>query len=164
LIKPKTAPDDELKTKLRLDSLITLIKNDSISFDKAALYYSQDEDSKLSGGIVVNPETETTKFEMDQLNRPEYNVIRNMKEGEMSEIIKSIDKQGRLVFKVIKLKSRTKPHKANMDTDLNIIKQMALTHKQQKIIDNWIDEKIKTTYIHIDDKYKACKFIHNWNK
>ena len=165
LMKPKIALEDKLKTKERLDSILTLIRTDSIKFDMAALRYSMDEETRLNGGKVVNPQTGTSKFELNQFDTRDYIIINNLSPGQLSDSYESFDNKGNVVYKIVKLTNRTNPHVANVRDDYSMFKQMALQKKQNEIVENWIKDKIKTTYIKIDDKYKDCDFhIKGWVK
>lgn len=165
LMKPKISFEEKLKTKERLDSILTLIHGDSIDFKEAVLRYSMDEDTRLNGGQMVNQETNSSFFELDQFNTKDYTVINNLKPGEVSESYETIDKNGKTIYKAVKLQSRTAPHVANIKDDYSLFKSVALQEKESNMVSNWVKEKIKTTYIKIDDKYKSCDFsIKGWLK
>ena len=158
LMKPH-ATDKEIKDALlALDTIVDLIKKDSLSFEKAAIYFSADKNSRLNGGKVVNQATNSTRFELDQLSQEDYYVIKKLKIGEMSEPFLSKDENKKDAYKVIKLISRTNPHKANLTDDYQLMQDMAIERKKQNIITNWVTEKQKSTYIHIDDEFKSCNF------
>jgi peptidyl-prolyl cis-trans isomerase SurA len=163
LKKPK-ASDEEVKQALsKLDSIVHIIKADSISFENAAIYFSDDKNTRLSGGKVINPYTGSTKFDMDQLTQEDYYIIKNLKVGDISEPFMSKDENRKDAFKVIKLLSKTEPHKANLVNDYQMIQDMALAVKKQKVFEKWVEEKRKTTYIRLDPSYKSCEFKNkNW--
>ena len=157
--------EQKVATKTKLDSITQLIKNDSITFKKAALYYSDDEQSRLNDGLMVNPMNSSTKFKLDELPRYEYNVIKDLKVGEISEPFESVDENGKVVFKVVKISKLVKAHKANLENDYELIEQMALSEKNKRIIDEWLTEKKKKTYIHIDESFIKCEFLKDgWIK
>lgn len=158
LMKPDISIEAKEKAKKRLDSLSRLIRLDSLSFDLAAKMYSEDEDTRLNGGVLVNPLTNDTKFELDQFETRDYLVIKNLEVGELSKPYESMDKNGKVVLKVIRIRHRTKPHTANLKDDFNLLKQMTIMNKRQDIINDWVAEKVKTTYIRIDKKYHNCEF------
>ncbi len=165
LMKPKINPEARQKAIARLDSIVGAIRKDSITFDKAARYYSQDKNTAMNNGLVVNQETGSSQFELKQLDTKDYLVVRDLKVGEISDPYESTDENGKTIYKVVRLKSRTNPHKANLDQDYMMIQMMALAQKRQNIIDKWIQNKQKDTYIHIDDSFKTCDFIKNgWLK
>jgi peptidyl-prolyl cis-trans isomerase SurA len=158
LMRPK-ATDKEIKAAFQmLDSIATLIKGDSLKFDQAALYFSEDKNSRLSGGKVINATNNSTKFELDQLSQEDYYIIKNMKPGEVSQPFLSKDENKQDVYKIIKLLSRNSPHKANLKDDYQLIQDLAIEAKKKKVLDQWVIEKQKATYFRIDDDYRKCKF------
>ncbi|NJK86141.1 MAG: hypothetical protein HC906_09385 [Bacteroidales bacterium] len=158
LMKPKISFEEKAKTKERLDSIVALIKDDSIKFSEAALIYSMDEDTRLNGGQLVNPETGNSYFELDQFNTRDYIVINNLSPGKVSEPYETTDARGKTIYKAVMLQSRSNPHVANVKEDYSLFKRVALQEKENEIVMNWIKEKIKTTYVRVDDKYKNCSF------
>jgi len=158
LMKPKTSPEAKMQAKSFLDSLSLIIRTDSITFKNAARGYSDDPDSRLSGGILINPRTGDTKFEMDQLDKGMYNVVKDMKIGKISDPFEAIDEKGNLVYKIVSVISRSKPHTANLVSDYKILQELTKQSKQQEFFSNWINDKQKNTYIRIVDDYQTCTF------
>ncbi len=165
LMKPKITYSEKQKVKTKLDSLIRVIRLDSIKFETAAMYFSQDEDSRLNGGQKVNPKTLNTRFQIDDFDSKEYYIIRNLQIGEISEAFESEDDKGKVVFKVVKLQSRSEPHRANLKQDFDLLKNMAMADKRGKIVDSWIQNNLKEVYFRIEAPYNNCGFrIKSWNK
>ena len=170
IMKPKITTEDIEKAMSKLDSISKLIQNDSISFKMAARYFSQDEDTYLNGGIVINQNQQSmnfgsSSFHLDDLSPTEFNVIRDLEVDEISRSFQSVDDKQKKVFKVVKLISKTDPHVANLEQDYNLLKNMAKQMKQQELIQNWIAEKLKTTYISIDESYGNCNFsMEGWKQ
>lgn len=170
IMKPKITTEDIEKSMSKLDSISKLIQNDSISFKMAARYFSQDEDTYLNGGIVINQNQQSmnfgsSSFHLDDLSPTEFNVIRDLEVDEISRSFQSVDDKQKKVFKVIKLISKTDPHVANLEQDYNLLKNMAKQMKQQELIQNWIAEKLKSTYISIDESYGNCNFsMEGWKQ
>lgn len=158
LMKPKADAEAITKAINRLDSIVDLIKKDSITFEKAALYYSEDKSSRFNNGLVMNTKTGEPRFEMDQLSQIDFRVVKDLPVGEISKPYESTDENGKRIFKVAMIKSRSNPHKANLKEDFDLIKNIALNQKRLNIVNEWMSEKIKATYIHIDDTYKNCNF------
>jgi peptidyl-prolyl cis-trans isomerase SurA len=158
LIKPEATPEADKKAETKLDSVANLIRLDSLTFEKAALYYSQDKETRLNSGIVVNPNTGSTKFVMKELNSQDLYQLKKMNVGEMSNSIESKDDKGAKVYKVLKLRSKSEAHIANLKDDYQTIQEMALAKKKDQELYNWVLEKQKSNYIKIDDDYKACNF------
>jgi peptidyl-prolyl cis-trans isomerase SurA len=165
IMKPKISFEAKQAAINRLDSIMTLIRLDTLTFEKAAGRYSQDEETRFNGGSKVNPMTGNTKFQLDQFETAEHYIIRNLKVGEISEPYEARDDKGNLVYKIIRLKSKSEPHKASIKQDFELLKQMAMAVKQNEVVDEWVEEKIESTYIRINDPYKDCSFrLKGWVK
>jgi peptidyl-prolyl cis-trans isomerase SurA len=165
IMKPKISAEAKQSAIGRLDSIMTLIRIDTLTFQKAAVLFSQDEATRNNGGLKLNPATGNTKFQLDQFETQEHYIIRNLKVGEISESFESRDEKGNLVYKIIRLKSKTEPHRASLKNDFELLKQMALMVKQNEIVDEWVVEKMESTYIRINDPYKECSFrLKGWVK
>ena len=165
LVIPKVDIEEKLVARNKLDSISNLIKLDSISFKLAALRFYEDEQSRLNEGLMVNPMDASTKFTLDELATAEYNVVKSLKPGEISEPFESRDENGKLVFKIMRIKKEIESHRANIKDDYGLIEQMALMEKQLKVVEKWIKEKKKKTYIHIDESFMKCEFLDNgWIK
>ncbi len=165
LIIPEVDIEQKIATKTKLDSISQLIQSDSITFKQAALYYSQDEQSRLNDGLMVNPMKASTRFMLDELPRYEYNVVKDLKPGEISDPFESVDENGKVVFKIVKINNLVKAHKANLNEDYELLEQMALNDKQMKKIEKWLAERKAKTYIHIDESFMKCEFLKDgWIK
>ncbi len=165
LLRPTIAPDERRHIIARLDSVIRLVRLDSMKFDVAAMRWSEDEDTRINGGQTVNPYKGGTFWGMDEFRPNELSIINSLKVGEISEPYESMDSKGKTAYKVIWLKKRTNPHVGNLKDDYNLFKARAAQSKQNEIVDEWVEEKIKTTYIKISDKYGSCPFsLHGWLK
>ncbi len=158
LMKPKIQPESIMATRRKLDSIARLIRTDTVSFNLAARIYSRDKNSAVNGGIMVNPVTNTTGFELDELQPAEFVALRNLKVGEITDAFKAEDENGKVVYKIILLRNQTKPHRANMKEDYIVLQQMALEKKKQEAYLLWLDEKIEETYIMIDNSFTRCEF------
>jgi peptidyl-prolyl cis-trans isomerase SurA len=158
LMRPKATEKEIKSALLTLDSIAELIKKDTIKFDVAAIYFSEDKNSRLSGGKVINPSTNSTKFELDQLSQEDYYIIKKMKAREISQPFLSKDENKRDIYKIVKLLTRSNPHKANLKEDYQLIQDLAIEAKKKKVLDKWVIDKQKATYFRIDDDYRNCKF------
>lgn len=158
LMKPSVSIESKKQATNFLDSLTRGIRKDSLTFETSARYFSQDEDTRLSGGLRVNPYTQSSKFKVDEFETSEYYIIRNLSVGEISDPYESVDVKGKAAFKIIQLESKTEPHVANLEQDFTLIKNMATQYKQKEIIDNWVRDKAKDTYIRLQPPYNDCEF------
>jgi peptidyl-prolyl cis-trans isomerase SurA len=160
LLRPKVDLEAIQKTISRLDSLADIIRNDSMTFEMAARYFSQDIKTNVNGGLVVNPADNSTMFGLNELQTSEYEVLRNMNVGEISDPFEAVDENNKTVYKIVKVNRSTKPHKANMKEDYMLLQMMALDAKKLTVLKVWLNEKISTTYIHIDGSFKNCEFAN----
>lgn len=158
LVKPKIAWEEKQTATQRLDSIVRLIRLDSLKFSDAAMRFSQDEDTRLSGGMAVNPNRGGVRFALDEFQPQEYRIINSLRVGEISDPYETIDNKGRAVFKVIWLKKRTNPHVGNMKEDYNLFKSRALEKKQNERVMEWVSDKTKTTFLRISPGYSECPF------
>ncbi len=158
LMKPQYSSDMMSQAIGRLDSISNLIKSDSITFERAAMRFSEDKKSNLNGGLVINPYTNTSLFEKDHLQPADYYVIKELKVGDMSAPFESRDEHANVVFKMLKLKRVIKAHKANIKDDYDIIQNMAKQNMENEILDDWLMRKQKTTFIRIDKSFRSCNF------
>lgn len=157
LIKPKFMSEDKQNVFAKLDSVKTLIMNDSITFELAAYRFSQDPTSRNNNGVVVNPQTASNVFEKDQLSN-DYFIIRNLKEGEISAPFESQDEKRRTVYKIMKVKEYIPSHTVNIVDDFAMVKMVAQNTKQMEKFEEWIKKKQSETFIKIDPEYINCKF------
>ena len=168
LIKPSYTDADRQKAFKTLDSLKTEIQNNAVTFQMAARFYSQDAQTKTNGGQMADPYTGSSYFEIDQLKPEDYAAIKDLKEGEISEPVQSTDNEGRngnTVYKIIKVDKIIPAHTASFDNDYSELLEDARSKKQEAAIDQFINGKIKTTYIIIDPLFKNCDFSREgWNK
>ncbi len=165
LLKPQYSSDMLVEASAKLDSIVKLIKADSMKFEYACARYSEDKKSNLNGGLVVNPQTNTSLFEKDQIQPADYYIIKDLKVGEISSPFESRDEHANVCFKVVQLKSVIPSHKANLKDDYDIIQSMAKNIKEEEVLIKWLKEKQKTTYIKIDPEFKGCVFhTEGWVK
>lgn len=161
LLKPEYTSDDREKGFKLLDSLRTEINNEAITFELAARFYSEDPATRTNGGQMADPMTGSSYFEIDQLKPQDYAAIRNLEVGQISEPIESLDNEGRdgnLVYKVVKVDKILPAHPASFQNDYTLLLDQATQQKSMEAIDNFIDSKIKSTYIVIDPLFKDCDF------
>ncbi|TFH39265.1 MAG: peptidylprolyl isomerase [Bacteroidia bacterium] len=165
LMRPKVKPEQVQKASSKLDSIANLIRNDSITFDRASYFFSSDRDSRLNGGKYVSPDTRENLIEIDKLEPDVYRVVRQLQIGEISDPFKTTDKSGNSVFWIVKLDKQTEPHRANPKDDYSYLEELTLSDKRSGVYMDWIQEKMVVTYIRISDQFKTCKFANEgWLK
>lgn len=165
LIKPQPSPEDMNQAKLFLDSIASLVKSDSISITEAASRFSDDEETRMNGGLITNPYSKTTRFEMNELSQIDPGlvfIIDKLSPGVPSQPMPTQTRDGSNAYHIVYVKSRTEPHLANLKDDYQRIQDEALLEKKEKIINRWIQKKIASSFVRIADDYKNCKFENNW--
>lgn len=161
LLKLRYTAEDRDSAFIRLDSIRTVVMADSIDFQQAARIYSQDSKSRTNGGLVADAMTGAPFFDVDHLKPADYNVLKDMKEGDVSEPFESVDDEGRsgnTVYKVIRLEKIRPSHTATIDEDFNVLLDIATSQKKISAIEDFIKEKQATTYIVIDPLFQKCDF------
>ena len=165
LLKPKYTDEDREKAFKRLDSLRTAIVDSVMTFELAARFFSEDPATRTNGGQMADPNTGSAYFEIDQLKPQDYAAIQNLKEGEISEPIESLDNEGvnagrsgNLVYKIVRLDKIVPSHTATFESDYTELLDLVRNQKQYEAINDFVDDKIKTTYIVIDPLFKDCEF------
>lgn len=162
LLIPKVSSEDLLIARSQLDSVARLIRNDSITFDQIVERFS-DGENRNNGGLLINQYTGGTTFEAEQLDPQVSFTVEKMKIGEVSNPVPMKTTDQKDAYRILMLKDKTVPHKANMKDDYSVLQQWALEEKKMKAIDKWINEKAKDTYISIIPSYKQCQLKHSWN-
>ncbi len=157
LMNPKADANAKQKAIHKLDSLKAVVEADSLSFDWAAKRYSEDVQTSVNGGLLINPQTQASTFELDQLPTKDYYMIRNMAVEDLSETYESTDHNHKLCYKLLYLKTRTEPHRANLKQDYMLLQDMALMYKNNEVLKAWYEEKKKSTYIRRDLTFDNCE-------
>ena len=166
LLKPQV-PDSALQAGMaRLDSIADDIRNNKFSFDDAATVLSHDKDTRNNHGLLPNPNNNTSKFEMQELPPEIAKVVDKMKVGEISEAFTMIpQKTGKEVCVIVKLKSRINGHKATITDDYQSLKNIVLEKRRAEVLDKWIREKQKRTFVRIKEGWNNCTFKYpGWVK
>ena len=161
LLRPEYTSEDRDKGFKLLDSLKTELAKEEITFALAARFYSQDPATRTNGGQMADPMTGSSYFEIDQLKPQDYAAISNLKTGEISEPIESLDNEGRdgnLVYKIVKVDKIIPAHPATFQSDYTLLLEKATEARRAEAIEEFINSKIKTTYIIIDPLFKDCVF------
>ena len=166
LLKPKVNEKDLTSARARLDSIADDIRKNKFSFDEAASIISHDKDTRNNHGLMPNPQTNTSKFEMQQLPQEIAKVVDGMNVGEISKAFTMVnEKDGKEVCAIVKLKSRINGHKATITDDYQNLKEIVLDKRREEMLEKWIVEKQKHTYVRINDNWKNCAFKYpGWIK
>lgn len=166
LVKPKVSYKELSSATLKLDSIADDIRKNKFSFDEAASVISQDKDTRNNHGLMPNPNTNTSKFEMQQLPQEIAKVVDKLNVGEISKAFTLVnEKDGKEVCAIVKLKTRVNGHKATITDDYQRLKDIVIEKRREEMLHKWILEKQKHTYVRINDNWKNCSFKYpGWIK
>ncbi len=164
LLRPRISATDKVNALERLDSIRQLILNDSLIFEQAVLRFSQDKNTVMNAGLMINPNTGSSKFEYQELAPEIAKQIYSMNEGDVSQPFVMMDMQkNREVCAIVLLKKKTDVHRANLTDDFQTIKSMLEARKGQELLHDWILQKQKTTFVQISPEWQGCDFEYpNW--
>ncbi len=166
LLKPRVSEEEKNKAIHNLDSISNLIRDGKITFEQAVMAYSQDKNTAMNAGLMLNEKTGTSKFEYQDLNPEIAKIVYDKKVGEISAPFTMISPTtNKEVVAVVKIKSKVESHKANLIDDYQMLRAMYEERERQDFITNWIIKKQKETYISIDPAWVNCKFQYpGWIK
>lgn len=165
LLRPKVNEKDLNEALVKLDSLKTDVAANKYTFEEAAMYVSQDKDSRNNNGMMLNERNHTTLFEMADLPPEVAKHVDNMQVGEISEpFIMMNAATNRKQVALVKLVKRIEGHKADLAEDYQTLKGMYENKKKADIIEKWVNEKQKKTYVYIEEGWRNCEFKYNWLK
>lgn len=166
LLRPRLSTTDKSNAITRLDSIANLIRTEKLTFEQAVAYFSQDKNTAMNAGLMMNPNTGATKFEYQDLPPEIARQIYTMNIGEISKPFVMMDEtKNKEVCAIVKLKSKTDVHKANLVDDYQVIRQMYEQQVSQELLHQWILKKQKETYITIDPAWRGCDFEYpGWIK
>ena len=164
LLFAKVSSEAVKEAKERLEKVRLLIVDGDITFADAAKASSDEKETRGDGGQLINPRTQDYNFDLTKMGPEQYAQIQNLKDNEVSQVLKEQDRKGNLSFKIMKVTDRIDEHKATYARDYLKIKELALTEKKISAIEKWQEEKILDTYIKINGTHRDCEFSGNWLK
>ena len=159
LVKPKLEQKDLDAAQERLDSIRTAVVNGTLTFEAAAQQFSDDEETKLNAGVMLNPNTMDVKFSLDQLDRGVFYAIQNLAVGSISEPTLVRDQQGKEFFRIIELRAKVDPHRANLVQDLALLKNYVENKRRQEVLESWVARKKAETALRVNGIYQDCAGI-----
>ena len=164
LMQPNV-PDSKLtETRKKAEDLVRDIREGKITFKEAVNKYSEDKETKNSGGLILNPYTGESTFDLTGMDPALYARVAELKKGELSDVFFDQNRSGLKMYKFMIMRNRTNTHIADLVDDYVKIQELALTKKKEETIDKWAKEKIKDTYIKMSDVHYKCSFEKNWKK
>jgi len=165
LLIPQVSPADLQRAKLYLDSLKQQIGKDSLTFAKAAIKFSDDVDTRMNGGEMVNPADGTNMFDVETLGQIDRNLlftVQKLKEGEIAGPELYQGKDGKRAYRLVQLIEMTEPHVANLEDDYHRLQETTKRKKENLKLAEWINEHKSSAYIWIDPIYRSCPFETKW--
>ncbi|ESU29267.1 surA protein [Flavobacterium limnosediminis JC2902] len=164
LISPKVTDEALKEAKTKIETIRKRIVEGQISFAEAAKQYSDEKETRNNGGVLMNPRTMSTRFELTKMDPSLYSEVSELKDNAVSLPLMDQEQNGNKKYKLITVTNRFEEHTADFATDYLKIKELALKEKQIKAVGKWTEEKIKETYVKIIGEYRECKFTSNWLK
>lgn len=170
LLKPKVPTEEKERTIARMDSISNDIRIEKFTFDDAAAVLSADKDTRNNKGLMVNKNYEssysgTARFQMKDLPQEVARVVDKMQVGDVSNSFVMLDDKGKEIVAIVKLKQRVNGHKANLSDDYQVLKGIVEAKKRDDLLKEWVQDKIETTYVRINDGWANCDFQHTgWIK
>ncbi len=164
LLVPSVSDQALKDAKEKANTIRQKIINKEITFADAARTESDEKETKANGGVLVNPKTQDTRFELTKMDPALYSQVSNLKAGEVSIPLIDADQGGKKKYKLVMVTNKIEEHTADYAKDYIKIKALALKEKQINAIAKWSDEKIAETYIKINGEYRNCEFTNNWLK
>lgn len=164
LLTPEVSSEAVEKARTDIELIKKRIIDGEISFEEAARNYSDEKETKFNGGVLINPTTFDTRFELTKMDPTLYAQVQQLKESEISQPLIEEDRMGKRKYKILKINRKYEEHVADYAQDYTRIKDLALKEKQLKAIRKWMDEKIQDTYISVNTDNRGCDFTNNWVK
>jgi peptidyl-prolyl cis-trans isomerase SurA len=167
LLKPRVSQSDIDSTLVHMRRLEKDLNQNKFTFDEAASMLSDDKDTKNNRGLMSNNSESgrTSRFEMKDLPTEVARAVEKLDVDSVSEPFTMINSRGKTVCAIVKLKSRTPAHRANMQEDFQVLSNVVLNRRREEKVRDWVKEKIKSTYVKMDDRYKNCDFEYEgWVK
>ena len=164
LLKPEVSNNALLEAKKKIDLIRKRIIDNELTFEEAAKSFSDEKTTKNNGGVLINPTTGNTRFELTKIDPVLYTQIQRLNDNEISAPLLEQDNIGSSSYKIIKVTNRFDEHVADYSKDYIKIKELALKEKQLKTIQTWMSEKIIETYISVNKDSRECNFANKWLK
>ena len=164
LLIPQISQDEMKVAKEKIDNIRDRIINEEITFSDAALRFSDEKETRLNGGVLINPATNDTRFELTKMDPLLYSQVKDLIDNEMTMPLLDNSPNTSSKYKILKISNRYDEHVADFSKDYVKIKELALTDKQLKTIKKWMESKIVDTYVNINSDSNYCNFAYNWKK
>lgn len=163
LMRPQVGSAELQREKTTLDSLVAVVRAGA-AFSTLAPRYSEDAESKDLGGMLIEPNSNTARWDMAALDQQTFFVLDKLKVGHVSEPQLVILPDGSKAYRILHLMARTTPHRANLKEDYRMIQQAAEGKIRAAAVDDWVGSRLDGTYVRLQDEYRTCPFGHDWAK
>ncbi len=163
LLSPKVSPEELVKAARVLDSISGLISEAKVTFEEAVAQFS-DDPNKMNGGLMINPVTGTTRFEPEHIDPKVFFVIDKLEKGKVSGPVPFKTDEDKDAYRILSLREKTPPHRANLKDDYDRIQNWAIEFKKDEVLKEWVTRRMGKTYIRIKPEYTDCSFRHPWLK
>ncbi|HPF89492.1 MAG: peptidylprolyl isomerase [Flavobacteriales bacterium] len=162
LMRPQVGNAELVKERTLLDSLVRVIRTGGMRFQEAAIKYSEDPESKDLGGVLIEPNSNSTRWDMSALDQQTFFVLDKLKPGEVSEPQLVVMPDATKAYRVLQLISHTPPHKANLKEDYRMVQQATEGKMRATAVDEWVGNRLEGTYVRLNEEYRQCPFTHDW--
>jgi len=162
IVFPEVSQSIIKEARLKIDTIRQSIIDEKIPFAEAAKLYSDDKETRNNGGLLVNPQTLDTRFDLTKMDPTLSAQVYNVSKGDVTKVYTDSDRTGKSIFKILTVTDRYEEHVADYVKDYEKVHELALKEKQLRAIEDWQEEKIKETYIKLNSDYRNCNFTNNW--
>ena len=162
IVFPEVSQSIIKEARAKIDTIRQSILDEKIPFAEAAKLYSDDKETRNNGGLLVNPQTLDTRFDLTKMDPTLSAQVYNVNKGDVTKVYTDSDRTGKSIFKILTVTDRYEEHVADYVKDYEKVHELALKEKQLRAIEDWQEEKIKETYIKVNSDYKDCNFTNNW--
>lgn len=169
LLKPQIEDSEINRGIARLDSIANDIRAEKFTFEAAALALSDDKDTRNNHGLMANKDLQTmtvsSRFQMKDLPQDVAKVVDTLQIGQISNAFRMINDKGQMICAIVKLKNRIDGHHAGLTEDFQVLRDVVVNKRREERIEQWIKDKINTTYIRISPDWRNCTFQYpGWIK
>lgn len=162
LLKPHYTATMIQATVDRLDSIRNAVLEDSLTFEQACYRYSTDKETRLNGGVSINPMHGGVKLDKESMVPTDYYEVRTLKPNGISRPFESRDVRGNVVVKVVQLVRRVPMHRATLEEDYDVVQGLAKQEKERQLFENWLAKKEQSLYVSIDSQFSDCTFTRDY--
>ena len=153
------------EAKVKLDSIRTLLVDNKLQFGEAVSKFSEDDNSKFTGGLITAPDGQSTLLSIDQLDKSLVLMLKDLKVGEYSQPTEYLDPAtGKKAVRIVDLKSKTEPHRENLKDDYDKVAQRALEEKKNQVLEDWFAKNMPGFYINVSKEYSSCPELNKWTE